>query len=46
MTIMKTLWEKKAECLDETSPEDMEEDVGDKNLTIVKIMMRENNLDD
>ena len=31
---------KKAECLDDTSPEDMEEGVSDKKITRVKIMMR------
>ena len=36
---------KKAECLDDTSPEDMEEGVSDTKMTRVKIIMRKNNLD-
>ena len=35
---------KKAECLYDTSPEEMEEDVSDKKMTKVKIMMREKSL--
>ena len=36
---------KKYECLDDTSPEKMEEDISDKKMTRVKMMMRGNNLD-
>ena len=37
--------EKKAECLDDTFPEEIEEYVSDKKMTRVKIMMRKKNLD-
>ena len=37
--------EKKAKCLDDTSPEEMEEDISDKKMPGVKIMMRKKNLD-
>ena len=35
---------KKAECLDGTSPEEMEEDASDKKMTKVEILMRERRL--
>ena len=36
--------EKKYECLDDTSPDEMEKGVSYKKLTRVKIMMREKRL--
>ena len=41
---MKKPRKKNPECLDETSPEDMEDDVCDKKETILKIITGKNNL--
>ena len=37
--------EKELGCLDDTSPDDMEDGVSDKKMTRLKIMTREKNLD-
>ena len=44
MTIVKIMKRKKR-CLDDTFPEEMEDDVCDKKMTIVKIMTRKKKLD-
>ena len=36
---------KKTECLDDTSPEEMEKDVSDKNMIRVKIMTGKKNFE-
>ena len=38
--------EKEAECLDDTSPVDMEEGVSDKNMTRMRKMMRKKRQND
>ena len=45
MTGIKNMMKKESECLNDTPPEEMEENVSDKKITRVKIMIRKKNLD-